>query len=322
MSPSQRAAVRLLRALLAWVTGTGQTTTAGARRDVSVKRTRSRRQQRPLSHAERMASRDGYFAPESVIRRVGNSAVTPFLGGGAAVLLQVAHPLVAAGVAEHSDYRHDLWSRLMRTLKALYLITYGSKAEADAMGATVQAAHARVRGRTTTALGSFAAGTPYAADDPELMLWVHATLVHVSLSAYQRHEHALAPQEQEAYYRDMAVVAQIFGTPAGVIPGTLGEFREYFDAQIEGTTISVTAPAREIAAVILDAPLPAPMRFVTPAHRMATGEHLPARLRAEYGLSQSRRTRLMLPLAARSIKLTAWPLVRVAKRLSPPPSFS
>src|SRR5712671_773076 len=112
-------------------------------------RTRSHRRQRPRSHAERMASRDGYFAPESVIRQLGNSPVTPFLGGGAAVLLQVAHPLVAAGVAEHSDYRRDLWSRLMRTLRALYLITYGSKAEADAIGAAVRSAHSRVHGRTT-----------------------------------------------------------------------------------------------------------------------------------------------------------------------------
>jgi uncharacterized protein (DUF2236 family) len=284
--------------------------------------TSSRRRQRAPSHSQRMESRDGYFAPESVIRMVGNSPVTPFLGGGAAVLLQVAHPLVAAGVAEHSDFRRDLWSRLMRTLRALYLITYGSKAEADAIGAAVRMAHARVRGETTTALGSFPAGTPYSAADPELMLWVHATLVEVSLSSYQRYERALAAEEQEAYYREMAVVAQIFGTPAAVIPGTLPEFRDYFDAQIAGSVIEVTPPAREIAAVILDAPLPALMRFITPAHRMATGAHLPPRLRDEYGLSQSRRNTLMLPLAARSIKLTAWPLLRATTRLSPPAKFA
>ena len=281
-------------------------------------RTRSNRSQRPRSHAERMASRDGYFAPESVIRQLGNSPVTPFLGGGAAVLLQIAHPLVAAGVAAHSDYRRDLWSRLMRTLRALYLITYGSKAEADAIGAAVRTAHARVRGDTTTRLGAFPAGTPYSAADPELMLWVHATLVDVSLSAYQRYERALSPAEQESYYQEMAVVAQVFGTPAAVIPPTLGEFRDYFDAQIAGPIVEVTPPAREIAAVILDAPLPALMRFITPAHRMATGAHLPARLRDEYGLSQSRRNTLILPLAARSIKLTAWPLLHAATRLSPP----
>ena len=168
-------------------------------------------------------SRDGYFAPESAIRRIGNSPVTPFLGGGAAVLLQVAHPLVAAGVAEHSNYQRHLWTRLMRTLRALYLITYGTRDEADAVGKTVRAVHARVRGETAVALGRFPAGTPYSASDPELMLWVHATLVATSLSAYQRYEGALARDDQERYYEEMTVVAQIFGTPASVIPRTLGD---------------------------------------------------------------------------------------------------
>jgi uncharacterized protein (DUF2236 family) len=112
------------------------------------------------THAERLAARDGWFAPESVIRRVGNSPLTPFLGGGPAVLLQVAHPLVAAGVSAHSGFGGDLWKRLLHTLRALYLITYGTKAEAEAAGAAVRAAHARVRGRTRTALGPFPAGTP------------------------------------------------------------------------------------------------------------------------------------------------------------------
>jgi uncharacterized protein (DUF2236 family) len=271
-----------------------------------------------LSHAQRMASTDGYFAPGSVIRMVGTSPVVPFLGGGAAVLLQVAHPLVAAGVADHSDFRRELWGRLVRTLRALYLITYGSKDEADEVGAHVRRAHERVHGATTTRLGVFPAGTRYSATDPDLMLWVHATLVDLSLTSYQRYERALTPSEQESYYREMAIVAELFGTPASVIPRTLREFSEYFEACIAGPVIAVTQPAREIAEVILDAPLPALMRFITPAHRMATGAHLPARLREEYGLSQGRRTRVMLPLAARSLRLTAWPLLSAATRISPP----
>jgi uncharacterized protein (DUF2236 family) len=275
-------------------------------------------QPRPRTHAQRLASRDGYFAPESVIRRVGNSPVTPFLGGGTAVLLQVAHPLVAAGVAEHSDYHRDLWSRLGRTLRALYLITFGSKAEAEAAGAAVRAVHAHVRGRTPTQLGHFPPGTHYSAGDPELMLWVHATLVVASLSAYQRFERALSPEEQESYYQQMAVVAQLFGTPAAVLPSSLGEFCEYFDAQLAGDTIAVTPAAKEIAAVILEAPLPAPMRMFAPAHRLATAAQLPPRLRREYGLRCGPLHVLALALAARSLKLTAWPVLLVASKLSPP----
>lgn len=278
----------------------------------------SQRAPRPRTHAERLASSDGYFAPESVIRRVGNTPVTPFLGGGTAVLFQVAHPLVAAGVAEHSDYHHDLWSRLGRTLRALYLITFGSKAEAEAAGVAVQAVHAHVHGRTRTQLGRFPAGTPYSADDPELMLWVHATLIEASLSAYQRFERPLSRAERERYYQEMALVAQLFGTPAAVLPPNLADFRDYFGAQLTGDTIAVTETATEIAAVILEAPLPAPMRLFAPAHRLATAAQLPPRLREEYGLRWSPLHALALTAAARSLKLTAWPVLLVASRLGPP----
>jgi uncharacterized protein (DUF2236 family) len=271
------------------------------------------------THAERLASRDGYFPPESVIRRIGNSPLTPFLGGGAAVLLQVAHPLVAAGVVEHSDYRAHLWRRLVRTLRALYLITYGTREEADAAGASVQRGHARVHGNTREPLGPFPAGTPYSATDPDLMLWVHSTLVHVSLDLYQRHVHRLEPEEEERYYREMATVATIFGTPPDVIPPTLGEFREYFRQQIDEGPITVTASARDIAEVILAAPLPTPVRVLIPAHRLATAGTLPPRLREEYGLRWSAGHRVGLHAAARAVRVTTTPAVFAASHLRLPP---
>jgi uncharacterized protein (DUF2236 family) len=270
------------------------------------------------THAERLASRDGYFAPDSVIRRVGNSPLTPFLGGGPAVLLQVAHPLVAAGVVQHSDYRSDLWRRLARTLRALYLITFGTRAEAERAGEAVQKVHAHVQGRTQAQLGRFPPGTPYSASDPELMLWVHSTLVEASLTVYQRFVRPLSPAEQERYYQEMALVARLFGTPASVIPPSLDEFHAYVRAQLAGTTITVTPPARAVAAVILEAPLPAPLRVVVPAHRLSTAGLLPPRLRREYGLRWSTLHQLALPLAARSLRLTATPLLAAAARLTPP----
>jgi uncharacterized protein (DUF2236 family) len=264
-------------------------------------------------------SRDGHFAPESVIRKVGNTPLTPFLGGGASVLLQVAHPLVAVGVVQHSDYRRNLWRRLGRTLRALYLITYGTKAEAERAVDAVQTIHASVHGKTDAELGRFPAGTAYSASDPELMLWVHATLVEASLCAYQRFVQTLSSEEQERYYQEMALVARLFGTPASVIPRSLAEFRDYFAAQVAGETITVTAPAREVAAVILDAPLPAPMRLLVPAHRLATAGLLPRRLRHEYGLRWSSLREVALPLAARSLRLTTRPALIAASRLTPLP---
>src|SRR5712692_4229115 len=186
------------------------------------------------THAERLRSRDGYFSPESIVRRLGNSPVTPFLGGGAAVLLQVAHPLIACGVAEHSGFERDLWRRLLGTLRALYQITFGDKDEAEHAAAIVRHVHARVHGTTTSQLGPFAAGTPYSASDPQLMLWVHATLVSSSLAAYQQFVRPLSDSELDRYHGEMSTVAELFGTPAHVLPRSYREFREYFQAQLDG----------------------------------------------------------------------------------------
>lgn len=243
----------------------------------------------------------------------------PLLGGGAAVLLQVAHPLVAAGVTEHSDYRNDLWSRLIRTLRALYLIVYGSEVEADRAGEAVHAVHCRVHGHTTERLGPFPAGTAYSASDPELMLWVHGTLVETSLALYCRFVHRLSADERDAYYRDMALVARIFGTPKDVIPPRLHDFRAYFGERLASPEIGVTEPAREVAEVILRASsLPAPLRLIAPAHRLSTAALLPSRLREEYGLGWGVRKALALRGEAHSIRLAAAPLLLVATRFSAP----
>jgi uncharacterized protein (DUF2236 family) len=270
------------------------------------------------THAERLASRDGYFAPDSVIRRVGNSPLVPLLGGGAAVLLQVAHPLVAAGVVSHSDYKEHLWRRLVRTLRTLYLMTYGSREEADAAGAAVRAVHAHVHGVTTKPLGPFPARTPYSASDPELMLWVHATLVESSLAVHRRFVGTLSADEQETYYAEMALVATLFGLPSTDMPPTLSAFRTYLDGRLRGPDICVTEPAREVATVILEAPLPPPLWALAPAHRLSTASLLPPRIRAEYGLHWSRAHTVSLAVAARSLGLIAVPLLYVAGRVSPP----
>lgn len=271
----------------------------------------------PRTHRERISSRDGYFAPESVIRRVGDTPIVPLLGGGTAVLLQVAHPLVAAGVVEHSDYRSDLWQRLIRTLRALYLIVYGTKKEAEDAAAVVRAVHAHVNGVTRRPLGPFPTGTPYSASTPELMLWVHATLVQASLAAYGRFVEQLSPEDEESYYQQMALVARLFGTPDSVIPRSFDEFREYFSSEVEIGDICVTDPARDVASVILEAPMPTPLRLLAPAHRLATAGLLPPKLRDEYGLRWGTLHERSLPLAAHSLRLGATPLLYIASRLAP-----
>jgi uncharacterized protein (DUF2236 family) len=265
-----------------------------------------------------LQARDGYFSPESVVRRLGNSPVTPFLGGGAAVLLQVAHPLVACGVVEHSGYDRNLWRRLARTLRALYLITFGDRTEAELAGASVQAVHEHVLGRTREELGPFPPGTPYSATDPELMRWVHATLVYSSLAAYELFVEPLTAEEKERYHEEMNLVARLFGTPADALPHTYDQFQAYFDAELRSERITVTEPARRVAEVILSAPLPAPLRLLAPAHRVATARILPARLRRQYDLRWTALHDLALPLAGASVRYTTTPILNILERVHRP----
>jgi uncharacterized protein (DUF2236 family) len=267
------------------------------------------------SHAERLVARDGYFAPDSLVRRLGNSPVTPFLGGGAAVLLQVAHPLVASGVVDHSGYDQDLWRRLVGTLRALYLITFGDREEARRAGERVRAVHKRVRGRTTAPLGPFPAGTRYSAADPDLMLWVHATLVYSSLAAYERFVQPLTGDERERYHDEMSLVARLFGTPASVLPRSYGEFVAYWGTQLRSEAITVTEPARTVADVILAAPLPAPLRLLVPAHRLATAHILPPRLRDEYDLRWTPLHEVALPVAGAGVRYGTAPILSLVARL-------
>jgi uncharacterized protein (DUF2236 family) len=269
----------------------------------------------PRTHVERLQARDGYFSPESMVRRLGNSPVTPFLGGGAAVLLQVAQPLVACGVVDHSGYNRDLWRRLARTLQALYLVSFGNRREAERAGAAVQAVHARVHGRTPEQLGPFPPDTAYSATDPELMRWVHATLVYSSLAAYERFVRPLTLGEKEQYHEEMNLVARAFGTPAEVLAGGYGEFLAYFEAQVRSEAITVTRPARQVAEVILAAPLPAPLRLLAPAHRLATSRILPTNLRCQYGLRWTPLHDLALPLAGASVRYGSAPILSAAGRV-------
>jgi uncharacterized protein (DUF2236 family) len=250
-----------------------------------------------------------------MVRRLGNSPVTPFLGGGAAVLLQVAHPLVACGVVDHSGYDRNLWRRLACTLQALYLITFGDREEAERAGAAVQAVHERVHGRTRKQLGPFPPGTPYSATDPELMCWVNATLVHSSLAAYEFFVHPLSAEERERYHDEMNLVARLFGTPPDALPGSYREFRAYFQTQLDSETIAVTEPAREVAEVILAAPLPAPLRLLAPAHRLATARILPVTLRHQYGLRWTTLHNLALPLAGATVRYGSAPILSAAGRV-------
>ncbi len=127
---------------------------------------------------------DGYFGDHSMIRRLNGERALA-LAGPRALLMQAAHPLAVTGLLAHSTNLDEPYERLARTAEVMSTIGFGSRADADRVTATVRAMHARVRGTIKEAVGPFPAGTPYAADDPALLLWILATLADGAATVYQ-----------------------------------------------------------------------------------------------------------------------------------------
>jgi uncharacterized protein (DUF2236 family) len=256
---------------------------------------------------------DGYFTPEDAIWRIGRELVL-MLGGGRALLLQVAHPLVAAGVAEHSDYRENPWKRLEGTMNAIWAVVFGTRRQADEAAARVRAMHEKVHGTLAAPGGAFPAGTAYSALDPELLLWVHATLVDTALLVHDRWVRPLSEPEQAAYYDDMKTCARLFGTPTEVIPPTLGEFRDYMTEQLDSDEIAVTTTAREIARTVLHPPLPLPLRGAMEAVNLVTASLLPPRLRSEYGIAWDPARAALAAVSREWVRRVALPVLPDALR--------
>lgn len=175
-----------------------------------------------------------YFPPGSVTRRIHGDLPAMLIGGIAALLFQMLHPLTMAGVAEHSNYRRDPLGRLERTAAFLGATTFGSRPEADAAIARVRRVHSSVHGMAPD-------GRPYAADDPALLSWVHAAEIRSFLtSALIYGPHSLTAADQDAYVDEMARVALDLG--AVDVPRSVADLDAYFDAV--RPELSLTAEAR------------------------------------------------------------------------------
>lgn len=188
----------------------------------------------------------GWFDDDAPIRRVHADA-SMFIGGMRALLFQSLHPLAMAGVAEHSDYRHDPWGRLQRTADFLAATTFGPASEAERAVAVVHRVHQRVVGTTED-------GEPYAANDPHLLRWVHVAEVDSFLAAHDRFgAEPLRGTDRDRYVADTAVVARALGVNAP--PTSEAGLRD----QIRGfrRELRSTAAARDAARYLLvQPPLP------------------------------------------------------------------
>jgi uncharacterized protein (DUF2236 family) len=224
----------------------------------------------------------GLTGPGSVTWRVCRERVVP-LGGLSALLLQLAHPLVAAGVAEHSSFRADPAKRLMLTLEMLLVTTFGDIRQVDEMTGRIANIHRVVNGSLRQDAGEWRRGTHYSATSPELCLWVYATIIETTLNSYSTFVRPLDMNERAELYRESERFGQLYGVGKDIRPVSYQDFQDYY-----ATTLSRLTPgdqARSIARMILRARL---RRIpISPWGCLLAAGLLPAPLRARYGLRWS-----------------------------------
>ena len=207
------------------------------------------------------------------------------LGGPRALLLQLAHPLVAQGVADHSGFLEDPLGRLRATLDAMLGIVFGDERAARTIAAQIGSRHESVHGMLEEGTERYPAGTPYDATDPELLLWVHATLVDTTYRLYERLVTHLSDADRIGYYDESKRIALLLGVPASILPETLEDFERYVETTI-ARDLAVTPTAQKLADAVLHPPLGLP-RFVGDLASVVTAELLPETLRQGYGLRWS-----------------------------------
>jgi uncharacterized protein (DUF2236 family) len=227
----------------------------------------------------------GYFTDASMLRRMHRERAM-VLAGPRALLMQAAHPLAVAGLLAHSQSLDEPYDRLARTAEVMSAIGWGTREEADRVTAQVRAAHARVRGRLKEDAGPYPAGTPYRADQPELLMWILFTLVDSGLVVYPKYVRGLSEREQAVYWEDYKVVGRLFGLRESEMPDTLDDLREYRREMLEGGTLVVTDWARTRARqIVLEPPLPLVARPLVETVNFITVALLPDEIRRQYGFS-------------------------------------
>jgi uncharacterized protein (DUF2236 family) len=190
-------------------------------------------------------SDDGFFGPASVTWRVSTDMGRP-VAGLRALMLQALHPLAMAGVDQHSNWRSDPVGRLAATSGYLATVSFGDRAAAERAAARVRRVHEHITGTDQVT------GLRYAASDPALLLWVHATLVESGIVASAAFGTPLPAGDSDAYVAEMAAAAELVGVPAGLAPASLGDLESYLTAA--RPELRCTPAAAESMAYLLDPP--------------------------------------------------------------------
>jgi uncharacterized protein (DUF2236 family) len=227
----------------------------------------------------------GYFTDESMIRRIHREHVVA-LSGARALLMQAAHPIAFAGFFMSTGALDRPYERLQRTARVIDTVFYGERSAADRATAAVRRVHSRMRGTLPEAVGKFPAGTPWAADDPALLLWILATLADSGARVYERYVRALQRAERDAYWADYRVVGSLFGLSGADMPADSRELEAYMHDMLSGDVLHVSEQARELAVeIVLRPAVPLTRRPMLELANFIIVGLLPAQIRRQYRLA-------------------------------------
>jgi uncharacterized protein (DUF2236 family) len=178
----------------------------------------------------RPAGEAALVSPDSVSWRVFKNPLSLFIGGVAAVIMELAEPRVRTGVWEHTAFRIDPIRRLRRTGLAAMVTIYSARSMAEAMIARIRRMHDRVAGSTP-------AGKAYHANDPELLNWVQGTAAYGFLQAYHAYVRPLSELERDRYYAEGTLAASLYGASAAASEAALEMRFEAMANQLERSDI-------------------------------------------------------------------------------------
>jgi uncharacterized protein (DUF2236 family) len=243
----------------------------------------------------------GVFGPGSLMWRIDKEAAI-FLGAGRALLLQLAHPWVAAAITQHSRVLADPIGRFHGTFNLMFTMVFGTTDQALAAARRLHRRHAHISGRLAEAAGPFTAGSCYQANDFAALRWVHATLIDTALVAHELVHPPLSAEDREQYWSEARLFAASFGIPQDALPPRWADFVCYNETMWRSDVLTVSDEARRIAGVVLSS---AGTRLLMPSwYRALTARLLPARLRDDFGLpcgeAESRKADRALALLRRA----------------------
>jgi uncharacterized protein (DUF2236 family) len=224
-----------------------------------------------------------YFAPDSAIWLINRERVLQ-LTGARVLLMQIAHPLVAEAVYQHSYVFKKPLLRLHRTLRLTLDMVFGTKEEVAKAVAEIEAAHRPATGRLEQGIGKYADGAAYNARNPRQGLWVFSTLVEGSVTGYEKLVAPLTDAQKNEFLDNSTQIAQWLNIPRSMIPGSYADLLLYIDEAIDTQEVIVGDTARKIAPFITAQSIPILNWASYPLIRFNLA-FLPAKIREQFGYS-------------------------------------